>query len=32
LACTQDCQRQTMDCGGYCACTNGKCVAELNDL
>jgi hypothetical protein len=32
LACTADCQRQTMDCGGFCTCVNGKCAAELNDL
>jgi hypothetical protein len=32
LACTMNCQPQTMDCGGFCACENGKCVAQLNDL
>jgi len=32
LMCTQECQPQTMDCGGYCACESGKCVAQLNDL
>jgi hypothetical protein len=32
VMCTMNCQPQTMDCGGYCACINGKCVAELNDL
>ncbi len=32
IMCSQECVGQTMDCGGFCACQNGKCVAELNDL
>lgn len=32
VSCSAECVGQTMDCGGFCACINGKCVAELNDL
>lgn len=32
VSCSAECVGQTMDCGGFCACQNGKCVAELNDL
>jgi hypothetical protein len=32
LACTMECRGGTLDCGGYCSCENGKCVAQLNDL
>jgi hypothetical protein len=32
LACTMECRGGTIDCGGYCSCENGKCVAQLNDL
>lgn len=29
VMCTMDCQAGTMDCGGGCACTEGKCVAHV---
>jgi hypothetical protein len=32
LACTAVCLPGTIDCGGFCACDNGKCTAQLNDL
>jgi hypothetical protein len=32
VLCSAECVGQTMDCGGFCACINGKCIAELNDL
>lgn len=32
LMCTQECRGGTLDCGGYCSCENGKCIAQLNDL
>lgn len=27
--CTLDCKAGTMDCGGSCACQDGKCVAKV---
>jgi len=27
--CTMDCKAKTLDCGGSCACQDGKCVAKL---
>lgn len=32
VLCSAICMPGTIDCGGGCACENGKCVAELNDL
>jgi len=32
VLCSQECRGQTMDCGGFCACIGGRCIAELNDL
>lgn len=31
VACTDDCQPGTLDCGGRCACQAGKCVAEIEE-
>ena len=30
VACTMNCQPDTMDCGGRCACEAGSCKAILN--
>jgi hypothetical protein len=32
IACTQECQPKTMDCGqGHCACEDGACTAVIDD-
>lgn len=28
IFCTEECVPGTLDCGGYCACENHKCVAK----
>jgi hypothetical protein len=32
ILCTQECRSATLDCGGACLCSEGKCAARLNDL
>lgn len=32
VSCTAECKGGTLDCGGFCSCNNGKCVANTNDL
>ncbi len=29
IACTMDCRPGTLDCGGACVCTDGRCDARL---
>jgi hypothetical protein len=31
VACTMDCRPATLDCGGRCVCTDGRCAARPND-
>ena len=31
VMCTQDCQFGTLDCGGSCVCTDGRCDARLSE-
>lgn len=30
IACTFDCKPNTLDCGGSCKCTSGKCSASIS--
>lgn len=31
IGCTEECQSDTLDCGGSCICQDGKCAAILNN-